>query len=144
MSLDSFGPPHALLEAKFKQFMDAIVMACDGGTASIDPKISGDSRDDSPTSAAAQDVRHWSREWRKRRTDRTRLELLKELQEYVSRLHFAPADQTERGTVEWQTKIAFDERDPLEVCDIYGISRATYYRIRGSLNLTRPKRRYSQ
>lgn len=142
MSLDSFGPPHPLLEAKFAEFMDAYMLSSDGKVASTGGKVSsGKAEATGPVSALEQEMAFWQREWRRRKTDRTRLELLKVMQEAVVRLKYAPDNRTSPGTLEWKQKIAFDERDPEVVQETYGISRATYYRIRQSLNLIRPRRR---
>lgn len=141
MALDEFKPAHPLLEAKFRQFMDAYLLSSDGSTTSTADKTSGGGEGGRVTSALEQEMGFWQREWRRRKTDRTRLELLRVMQEAVTRLKYAPDNSAQPGTLEWRQKIAFDEREPHVVQDTYGISRATYYRIRGSLNLSRPRRR---
>lgn len=139
--LDAFGPAHPLLEAKFKQLMDAFVLSSDGRTTSTRDKLTGSSFGVTPQSALDQEIGFWTREWKRRKTDRTRLEMLKAMQDAAIRLRYAPDRSTRSGTLEWRRKIAFDERPKEVVMETYGLSRATYYRIRGSLNLTRPKRR---
>ena len=141
MSLDAHKPADPRLERLFKQYLDAIAFASDGRTTSFGDKLTGGHEHGPPASPALQDTRHWLREWSQRKTDRERLLLLKELKQAVIRLQYAPDNSTQPGTLEWRRKIAFDERDKDIVCETYGISRATYYRIRGSLNLTRPRRR---
>lgn len=142
MSLDDFKPPHPLLEAKFKQFMDAFELACDGKTQSYGGKVAtGEKENPIPQSAKAQEMGFWEREWRRKKTDKSRLVMLAEMQRAVSRLKFAPDVSTRRGTLEWREKIAFDERKPEDVMATYDIGRTTYYDIRAKLNPERPKRR---
>lgn len=142
LSLDDFKPPHPLLEAKFKEFMDAYVLAADGKTQSYGGSNKTKGGDNPvPQSAKAEEMAYWERQWKRRKTDRSRLGLLAEMQKAVARLKFAPHVSTRRGTLEWRMAIAYDERTPAEVMATYDIGRTTYYDCRAELNPERPKRR---
>lgn len=135
MSLDSKSEPHPLLLAKFNELMRAFVLAGDGKTSSWGgSKITTGEQDNPiPRSETAGEIAYWDREWLRCKTDRARLGFLKRMQGAATRLRISPVSTTSYGTWEWKKAVADDERKPHEVWATYGISRATYFRVKAEV-----------
>jgi hypothetical protein len=132
--LDEQSEPHPLLLAKFNEFMRAFLLAGDGGTQSWGGKVAtGEKENPIPRNETADEIGYWDREWQRASTDRARLHLLKRMQPVVVRLRISPQNSTDYGTWEWKKAVAEDVRKPFEVWATYGISRATFYRVKAEV-----------
>lgn len=129
-TLDESSEPHPWLDALMHDALLGIYLRSDGGTASLRERVTSSATANAPRSGLWQDIDEIERDYKRSRTHRQRLHVIKRAQEVGVALA-RPADRAKRkGTPEWKAAICADPRSSRDCAKDYGVHYSTITRIR--------------
>lgn len=129
--LDKPSPPHPILSMLMDEAMCRIMLTSDGATAALKQRTTGSKPGTiAPTSSLAGEIESLGERFHASKTNRKRLELIKEAQETADRLRYAPDRSLIRGTPEWKEAIMRDPRSCRALAAIWDVSHMTIARLK--------------
>lgn len=130
--LDTPSERVPLLDRLMDEALRMAALTADGSVMRLQVRIrgGGGGSDSTPMSDLGRTLDRLTEDYTSCKTHRARLRVIKEAQDTVTRLRYAPDRSRVRGTREWKEAIAADARPCRKLAVVYGVSHMTIARIK--------------